>query len=171
MSFLSVTLFNFDKHLDTEQERKNIYYIMTLILFSSTGMILLFLSIITFFQIKFITSNMTTSEYIRKETETKNVFDNGCKENLNQFRYNILGYNNEISLNEDAKNNIMSSSLITSYFDFVEIVQRKEEAKKSISSGVSCLDISSSSIKTDTELNLETNSNTNGKKDSIKSEI
>jgi hypothetical protein len=71
---------------------------------------------IIFFQIKFICSNETTSENIRRISNTSNPYNRGCKSNIKEFFYDMEGYRQIVTYNEVARDYLMTICLITEYY-------------------------------------------------------
>ena len=138
--------------IDDENIKKHIFY-MALGLSTLTTIVLILLLMIICFQIKFILSNETTSENIRRPAHLVNVFDNGCKKNMGQFCNNITGYRTEMVYNEHAIKLLSNSDLITKNFLFMRTrgsvtdVSKKTSVKLESGSDISI------------EMNMSTNSN------------
>lgn len=110
-----------NKNADLYMIEGSIYdYHIALGLSSLTTVALLLLILIIFFQIKFIISNETTSESIRRPTHIKNIYDKGCNENYKEFFTNINGYKNEVVYNESAIMFLKNSVLIIDHFKMMK---------------------------------------------------
>jgi len=81
---------------------------------------LLLLLLVLFFQIKFIASNETTSESIRRPSHIVNIYDNGCKRNCKEYFTNITAYRNTAVYNDAAIMFLKNSVLITDHFHFLK---------------------------------------------------
>jgi hypothetical protein len=92
------------------------FYFGTLFIYSLVLVSILFLFILCGFQIKFITSNETTSENLRKTGRQKNPFDLGWQKNISQFWNDILGYEKDIKYTESARKLLQSECFLSDYF-------------------------------------------------------
>jgi len=104
-----------------------------LLIFS--GICLIFLIILLFFQIKFILSDITTSEYLRKDKYTENFNDEGCKKNFIKF---LKGWDNENNYiyNDNARDLIMKNVTIEKYYLDLLVKSRIKNRKESNEYGV-----------------------------------
>ena len=129
MIILSLILKNI--HLKNTNDFKNFDHLCTLILLTIQLLVLVFVCLIIIFQIKFILSNVTTSEYLRTDSKYLNPFNEGCINNLKQFWYNILNYNNKIKLNENSEI-ILRNVLVSDVFS-----KRKDSINTELSNSIS----------------------------------
>ncbi len=98
----------------------NFYYSSSLILSVITLICFILLITVFFFQVKFICSNETTSENIRRSPHGKNPYNRGCRQNIKEFFNNNEGYKEMVTYNEAARDYLMTVCLITEYFAMVE---------------------------------------------------
>jgi hypothetical protein len=68
-----------------------------------------------FYQIKFISKDITTSEYLRMDKYATNLFDEGFKNNLKKFFFDKDNYEKELVYNENAKQIINKTILVKEY--------------------------------------------------------
>ncbi len=129
---LTLIIIQHDNSTDYDENNFDSKKVFILLLYSINFIVLLFLFILIFFQIKFITSNETTSENIRKITTSNSPFDNGFNKNLHQFFYDIEGYKNEINYSETSKTFIKSSKLLSVYFQNLNSQENKMKEENKI---------------------------------------
>jgi hypothetical protein len=90
-------------------------FVMTILLLIVTSTFFIFTFILFTFQIRVITRNQTTSEYLLSEKGYRNPFDQGMRKNIAQYFCNIYGYKDLINLNESATTHL-SNVMLTDYF-------------------------------------------------------
>lgn len=88
--------------------------LVTIIIASIFALLILFL---IFMQFKFILSNETTSENLRKIDNVKNPFNRGCKSNLYEFVYRMDKYRDNVSYNKLAIELLVLNQLVTDYYE------------------------------------------------------
>lgn len=68
-----------------------------------------------FYQLKFVSEDITTSEYLRMDKYKTNLFDEGFKNNWKKFLFNEDNFEKELIYNDNAKQLILKTYLITDY--------------------------------------------------------
>jgi hypothetical protein len=130
----------------------NTYKVYNFIFVLFTWIFTMFLACLVFFQVKFISSNVTTSEYLSKTNV--NTFDKGFKNNWKQFMNDIYKYKESITYNEMGKYYINSNVLLQDYFINLS---KKSFLKSSKKSAITINDDKSNTISK--ELNMSIISN------------
>ncbi len=118
--------------MDLQPLFNNFFYLSTITLSLITFIFLILLLAIIFFQIKFICSNETTSENIRRIAYTSNPYNRGCKSNIKEFLYDMEGFRDIVTYNEVARDYLMTTCLITEYYSMLE--RKSLQNKTSITS-------------------------------------
>lgn len=89
------------------------------------GIVLIFMFSLLFFQIKFICTNETTSENIKRPAKHINPFNLGFKNNLKEFFCNINGYKDLIMYSSQSMSFLKKNISTKKYFSDENFLERK----------------------------------------------
>lgn len=106
---------------------KEIYIYAMILIIAMSGIILLFLIFLIYYQIKFISQDTTTSEYLRSDKYQINFFDEGWKLNFKKFFENKYSYSNNFAYNDSSKEAIKTTRLISEYQCFIKNINLDKE--------------------------------------------
>lgn len=136
------TALNLNPHFN--QKNYNEAYI-SIFLLSFSGIVMIFLLVVVGMQMKYILSNVTTSEELRKNTVPIPDFDNGsAKLNLSSFCGSIMDYRDQIDYNGDAKNLLDANITLMEYKLTTEgKIEREIELRSTTSTSAASLNDSS----------------------------
>jgi len=95
-------------------------------LVSISGVIVLFLFMLIYYQLYFISQDITTSEYLRMDKYKKNFFDNGFKLNWKKFLNDENNYEKELVYNDDAKRVIFKTYLAKDFYNSLNFIKDLE---------------------------------------------
>jgi hypothetical protein len=120
-----------------------------LIIFS--GIVNIFLIILIFYQLYFISQDITTSEYLRMDIYKANLFDDNFKLNWKKFLLDEDNYEKDLIYNDNAKQIMHKTYMIQDFYKLlktikdnnIQDIEKISENKKDFKENEKTTDISS----------------------------
>ena len=119
-----------------------------LIIFS--GIVNIFLIILIFYQLYFISQDITTSEYLRMDKYKANLFDNNFKLNWKKFLLDEDNFEKDLIYNDNARQIMNKTYLIQDFYKHlktikdnnIQDIEKNSENKKDFKENEKTTDIS-----------------------------
>lgn len=81
--------------------------------------------LLIFYQIYFISQDITTSEYLRMDKYKANLFNDNFKFNWKKFLFDENNFEEDLVYNENAKQNILKTYLVQDFYKDLTLEKEK----------------------------------------------